>query len=115
MNGHQQLIAMRAQGIAPRVVWLTDADLPFDRQAAGDWHEQRAIDGTYHAHIRVTADEIPETLDLRCLHGLEVHINSERGNARFQRLFDAVKAAGASIVVGVCDREVIHHKATGTT
>ena len=110
MNGHQQLVAMRAHGIAPRMVWFADADLPFDRRYAGDWHEQRAIDGTYHAAIRTEAQDIPETLDLRCLTGLEVHITSTRGSARLHRLFDAVRNAGATLVVGVCGDEVIHHK-----
>lgn len=111
MNGHQQLIALRASGKRPRCVWLTDADLPYDRQQAAEWHHHRNVaDGAWHASIRVAADDIPETLDLRCLTGLEVHIRSDRGAQRFQRLFDAARNAGASLVVGVCDGEVIHHK-----
>lgn len=99
------------QNRQPRAVWITDSDDDYSRTTARDWPlERNAKDGKVHAHLRLDADDIPAALDLRCLAGLECHIASDRGTERFSRVFDAVKEAGASVIVGVCDGEVKLHR-----
>lgn len=102
MNGHIPLMSLRRSGKRPRAVWINDTDNRIDKITAGDWHHERnCMDGAWHAHIRLTAEDMPETADFRALKGLVVHVRSDRGEARFQRLCRAVCAAGASQVVGV--------------
>lgn len=113
MTGERELIAMRRAGAHIAAAWILDCDDNFSRTASRDWHLQRNVaDQSWHAHIRIDAADIPEALDLRCVVGLQCHVVTERGTARFHRLFDAVKAAGADSVVGVIDNQVRHERAT---
>lgn len=97
MTGADALRAMRRSvGQVPIAVWITDGDEP----RAQDWHEERnCIDGHYHAAIGLTTNDIPETLDLRCVVGLEVHLSAERGEPRARRLHDVLVEAGAKRVI----------------
>ncbi len=113
MTGHEPLIAMRMEGRKPAGVWITDADYDFARRNAGDWPEHCCWHtGHQAAHIRLTADDIPEALDLRCVVGLTCHVHTERGERRFGRIFDALIAAGASVVAGVHNDQVRVHRKT---
>lgn len=107
MNGHQELIAMRRAGVQPRSVHLTDSDDTYALATAATWHmHPHCHTGEAVAHIRIERDDLPEELNLFCLKGLECHVASDRGDARFLRLFQAVCDAGASAVAGLSDGEV---------
>jgi hypothetical protein len=96
MTGHEALRAMRHDSRAPRCVWITDGD---DIRAK-DWHHEiNQTDQQRHAVISLAAGDIPEALDLRCFIGLEVHISGERGEARSNRLHNAVIEAKAKRVI----------------
>lgn len=111
MNGHQPLIAMRANGIKPRAVWIADSDSDAVRLMAGDWwRERNCSDRTWHAQIRIQDNDLPESLDLRWLSGLHVHLHSDRSPARFHRLFDACVAHGAAMVCGVVNGQTLWHR-----
>jgi len=113
MTGERELIAKRRAGVSIGAVWILDADDHFSRTASRDWHLERNVsDQRWHAHIRIDGADIPEALDLRFVVGLTCHIVGERGAARFHRIFDAVKAAGAAVIVGVIDNQVRHERAT---
>ena len=83
-------------------------------QAVATWHQEpNPYTGRYHARLRLTTDDIPEALDLRCIVGLEVHMDCQRSPARARRLFDALVGAGARKVISVQGPEVwFHNKAT---
>lgn len=111
MNGHKALIALRQAGKRPRAVWIADTDERIDRMVSTDWHQERnCSDGAWHAHIQLTADDLPETADFRALRGLVVHVRSNRGPGRFQRLCRAILEAGADHVIGVNDEKVFSFK-----
>lgn len=111
MTGERELIAMRRAGITPRCVWVADSDDAHIRQAARDWHfHPNPWTAQHHANLRIEAADIPEALDLRCVIGMECHVRSDCGPDRFHRIFDALKAAGASFVVGVINNEVRHER-----
>lgn len=116
MTGERALLAMRRRGHNPAGVWVTDSDDEYSRATARGWqdycHEQ-----TLHqaAHLRFDENDIPEALDLRCVVGLVCHVATDRGPTRFTRIFDALIAAGAAIVVGVNNDEVRMHPQPGAT
>lgn len=96
MNGHEPLQAMRRVHRVPRCVWITDGDDIRSR----DWQEEpNAADQQRHAVISIAAADIPETIDFRCVVGLEVHLAAERGEARAKRLHAALIEAGAKRVL----------------
>lgn len=102
MTGDKTLIAMRRAGVTPGGVWLTDSDDHYARGTARSWSQHRErVSGHQAAHLRIEAADIPAALDLRCVVGLTCHVASDRSEARFNRIFDALLAAGAAVVVGV--------------
>lgn len=107
MRGHEQLIALRLAGKRPRSVYLTDADDTYTITTAATWHMRpHCHTGEAIAHIRIERADVPEELNLTCLQGLECHVSSERGDARFLRIFHAVSDAGASAVAGLSEGQV---------
>lgn len=110
MNGHQQLIALRISGIKPRCVFVLDSDEAYDLEDVRTWHENRAIDGTYHARVHIAAEDVIEALDFRWARGLLIHIVSHRSPARFHRIFDACVNQGASSVAGVVNGKTLWAK-----
>jgi hypothetical protein len=117
MTGERALIAMRRNGRNPHGVWVTDSDDTYARTTAREWpmhrFEKRGQPDHHAAHIRMDANDIPEALDLRCVVGLTCHVATERGATRFNRIFDALIAAGAAVVVGVHDDQVRMHPQPG--
>lgn len=101
MTGHEDIIAMRRAGRRPGSVWITDSDDEYSRRTARDWRHHRAVNGHQAAHIRLTAEDIPGALDLRCLRGLQVHISTDRGPARFDQLLEACRKADSRAVAGL--------------
>jgi hypothetical protein len=85
MRGHEAIIELRRNRMAPPFVFIND--YPCDT----DWLQDRA-----GSTVCVAGDHIP-ALDLRYLIGLKVSISSE-SEARAKALFDACKAAGARTV-----------------
>lgn len=107
MTGDRPLIAMRRAGANPAGVWIADSDDHYARVTSRDWTQHRdEQSGHRAAHIRLDANDIPEALDLRCVVGLTCHVSTDRGATRFDRIFDALIAAGAAVVVGVHNDEV---------
>jgi hypothetical protein len=85
MRGHEPIIKMRMQGVAPSFVFIND--FPCDT----NWFD----DGD-HATISVAGDYI-ETLNLHFLVGLRVSISSEDIN-RAKALYAACKRIGVQQV-----------------
>lgn len=116
MTGERPLIAMRRAGRNPDGVWITDSDDFYSRVTAREWpmhrYEQRGKPSHQAAHLRIEAGDIPEALDLRCVVGLTCVVATDRGTTRFDRLFDALVAAGAAVVVGVQDNKVRYEART---
>lgn len=102
MTGDQALIAMRRKGVNPEGVWVIDSDDHYSRTTARAWPENRDLaSGHQAAHLRIETADIPDALDFRCVVGLTCHVASDRGESRFDRIFEALLAAGAAVVVGV--------------
>lgn len=85
MRGHEQIIALRKQRLAPEIVFVNDYP------CQTDWH----IHGDYPT-ICTAGDKI-EYLDLRFLINLNVSISAPT-EERAKTLFKAVQAAGATQV-----------------
>jgi hypothetical protein len=114
MTGERALIAMRRSGRNPAGVWVTDSDDTYARTTAREWPYHWDWKTRHHtAHLRFDANDIPEALDLRCVVGLNCHVATDRGATRFNRIFDALIAAGAAVVVGVHDDLVRMHPQPG--
>jgi len=102
MTGDLALIALRKTGVTPSGVWVSDSDDEYARVTGREWPMHREpVSKHLAAHIRIEASDIPEALDLRCVVGLTCHVHGDRGATRFDRLFDALIAAGARVVVGI--------------
>ena len=96
MTGHESLHRMRRDKRVPRAVWITDGG----DVRARDWqNEVNQEDQQRHAVIALAETDIPEALDFRCCIGLEVHISTERGEARARRLHQALIEAEARRVI----------------
>lgn len=114
MTGERALIAMRRRGRNPAGVWVTDSDDAYARITAREWPGNSELkSGHQAAHLRFDANDIPEALDLRCVVGLTCHVATDRGTTRFNRIFEALIAAGAAVVVGVHDDQVRMHPQPG--
>lgn len=100
MTGHEPLQRMRRAGLRPTCVWVMDDDAPLSREQAMTWHQHpNPFAGKFFVHILLSPEDIPETMDFRCLVGLQVHTDSSRGPERAKRLFDALVAAGPEVVI----------------
>lgn len=110
MTGQQHLIALRRAGKKPACVWVHDDDWPMSKQGAREWHTQpNPFAGKVFAELQVSDTDIPETLDLRCLVGLQVHLMSDRGEERARRMFNAIASAEPALLVAVIGGEVLFH------
>lgn len=118
MNGHQSILTMRRAGYVPAAVFVEDSESPVARDEAANWTSRPSPwTGEHMAHVVIAADDVPEALDLRYLVGLTVHLRCMRVGRRAQRIFDAIVAAGATLVACVqgedvwlhqCEEEVTH-------
>lgn len=100
MTGHEPLQRMRRAGLRPACVWVMDDDTPLSREQAMTWHHHpNPFAGKFFAHIVLSAEDIPETMDFRCLVGLHVLAGTTRGIDRAKRLFAALVAAGPEVVI----------------
>lgn len=97
MTGMEALCELRSeQNAVPRAVWIIDGD---DERA--DYWESlpNYVDRQLHAVVTIGPRDTPEALDFRCVVGLTVHIQGDRGAGRLRRLHQAVIEAKARIVV----------------
>lgn len=92
MRGHAAIIAMRRQGISPRVVNF-DLDRP-DSWWCRNWQHETPR----WAHVCVGPQELISGLDLRFVVGLIVLVTGENA-ARVERVTKACLEAGAARVV----------------
>lgn len=90
MKGHEPIIAMRRNGIAPKIVFVND----FPDVCAKDWH----LHGD-HATVSVDGDAVG-VLDLRFLIGLMVSITGST-ETRAKALAEKAKDAGATTVASM--------------
>jgi len=110
MTGHEPLLKMRRAGKKPACVWVTDEDSSYAIKAAADWHLMpNPFTEKLFAHIHIKESDVPEALDFRCLVGLTVHMECERGSDRAQRLFKAIVDASPAFVISVQDKQVWTH------
>jgi len=110
MTGHEHLLALRRSGMVPACVWVSDDDTTASIRSARDWHTQpNSVLGKLVAHIRLAADDIPETLDFRPLVGLRVHLVCDRDQARSRRVFRALADAKPSFLIAAHGGEVWTH------
>jgi len=106
MNGHQQIIAMRRDRRKPVAIWIVDGEEP----AANQWHlEPNCMDGRMYASVQVDSLDIPETLDLRFLVGMLVHVVGLRDKRRTRRLYASVVDAKPRLAICVLDGEILFH------
>lgn len=94
MRGHDQIIALRKQRLAPEIVFVNDFPCQTDWYELGDFPT-----------ISTAGDKI-EYLDLRFLINLTVSICSPT-EERAKTLFEAVKAAGATTVAATHAKAVL--------
>lgn len=93
MRGHEKIIGMRLQKVAPEFVFLNDYPCDVDWFEHGD-----------HATVDVSGEQ-PEWLDLRFLIGLRVSV-STLSEDRAKRFMVACQKAGAvAIGVGAADKK----------
>lgn len=90
MRGHEGIIAMRKQGMAPKMVFINDFP------CKTDWFENND-----HATVRIDGDSVG-SIDLRFLVGLAVSVSASTEN-RAKSLLDACKRHGAK-TVAVCHK-----------
>jgi hypothetical protein len=88
MKGHEGIIKMRQQGLAPAIISLDDFNFP---SPLTNWETNGATPS-----VCVYRDAI-ERLDLRFLVNMRVSVTSASED-RAKRLFEACKAAGAKWV-----------------
>lgn len=113
MTGHDALLKMRRGGVVPDCVWVYDDDTAASVLSARDWHTQpNPFTGSLAAHIRLTALDIPETLDFRPLVGLRVQMVCSRDAARARRVFDSLAAANPAFLIAEVGGEVLTHGGT---
>ena len=85
MKGHEDIITMRRNRMAPAFVFINDWP------CKTDWMRERA------AATVCTDGDVIQSLDLRFLVGLQVVVSST-DERRAKALFEACKAAGAKAV-----------------
>lgn len=101
MRGHQALIAMRREKKRPQGVWIS-------HRRSSDcmtWHLY--ADTMPYPEIEILPTENPETLDLRFVVGLVVHVSGCDDYKLAKRLHDALKKASAKQVITVCGDLII--------
>lgn len=94
MRGHEALLQMRRQGLAPVSVTVT-TDPECDRFVASWPRDMPAF-----PQLLIAPDDTPERLDLRCLVGLRVWVDG-LDPERVERVAKACEAAGAKRVISV--------------
>lgn len=100
MTGHEPLLKLRRKGLLPHdVIHVIDGDSIFAKERSLDWHHQICpYSGRLVPHVRIDAQDTPESLDLRFCIGMNVSLEVERGDERARRLFKAIREAGPALL-----------------
>lgn len=99
---------MRRSGVRPACVWVWDDADPLSEIASRDWHtEPNPFSGKLHAAIHVSAVDVPEALDFRCLVGMDVHLFNGRNDERARRMFLAIEKSKPAVLLSVIGDEVL--------
>jgi hypothetical protein len=109
MRGHEALIDLRRDKKRPQGVWITQTP----SKDCMTWH--KSVETLPYPEIEILPSEIPESLDLRFVIGLMVHVSGCKNEKKAMRLHYALLNAGAARVLtdvngllidselGVCD------------
>ena len=78
MRGHQSIFEARVNGYTPKNVWviLVDADQPADFNPT--WDPENMLRYGYMPEIHIYRNDEISRADLRCLHGLIVHLVGQK-------------------------------------
>lgn len=109
MRGHEALIELRREKKRPQGVWITQ------KPSIDCMKWDKALETLPYPEIEILPNEIPESLDLRFVIGLTVHVSGGKNEKKARRLHYALLNAGAARVLtdvngmiidselGVCD------------
>lgn len=96
MTGDRELWVLRRGQHKPEAAWVVDGD----SACARNWAQNPyCLTGEVQPEIEIAETDIPETLDLRCLVGMTVHVCALRGEGRARRLHAAIVDAKAHRVI----------------
>jgi hypothetical protein len=106
MRGHQALIDLRREKKRPQGVWISHSP----SRDCLLWHQN--ADTLPYPEIEILPHESPETLDLRFVYGLTVHVSGCDDYKKAKKLHDAVVAAKAARVITIVG-EILIDSETG--
>lgn len=106
MRGHQALIDLRREKKRPQGVWISHSP-SLDCLL---WHQN--ADTLPYPEIEILPHESPETLDLRFVYGLTVHVSGCNDYKKAKKLHDALVAAKAARVITIVG-EILIDSETG--
>jgi len=95
MRGHQALLTLRSEKKRPQGVWISHRP----SLHCMTWHLY--ADTLPYPEIEILPTENPETLDLRFVVGLTVHVSGCNDYKIAKKLHDALKKAAARRVITV--------------
>jgi hypothetical protein len=101
MRGHHALIDLRRQKKRPQAVWISHSPTPY----CLTWNQY--ADTLPYPEIEILPTESPETLDLRFVVGLPVHVSGCNDYKKAKKLHDALLAAGAARVTTLVNELII--------
>lgn len=101
MRGHEALIELRRDKKRPQGVWITQ------KPSIDCMRWDKAIETLPYPEIEILPNEIPESLDLRFVIGLTVHVAAVPDYKKAKRLHAALLEAGAKRVVTVVGDTII--------
>lgn len=101
MKGQEHLIAMRLRRVVPVMVYI-------DIDPSGAIDQSLNAEDPTRARIWIEEGDFVPSLDLRCLHGLQVSVSGSSGE-RVRAVCDAAKGVGARRVIGA----VVSHLGSG--
>jgi hypothetical protein len=107
MKGADAVFAMRRAGKRPKGVWITQTESPYCLM----W--QKYDDLQAYPEVEILPHENPESLDLRFVVGLTVHVSSKKYDLG-KKLHHALLKSGAKRVITVVGGVLIDSE-TGET
>lgn len=102
MRGQEHAIAMRRQGITPRMVFIDLGD-------ASDWPSLWPDNCPHRAHVEIADDELLSGLDFRFCVGLKVIVQG-KDMGRVRLVSEACLEAGAGEVTAVDHLGSMEHR-----
>jgi hypothetical protein len=93
MRGHEALIEMRRDKKRPQGIWITQ------NPSIDCMKWDKNVETLPYPEIEILPNEIPESLDLRYVVGMTVHVCGATDYKKAKRLHAALVEAGASRVI----------------